>query len=70
LETDKLRRWLGLEIAAGHQYNPNILWLHGNPGTGKSTLAITMTEELPNQQYFASGDKTLAYFFCHATSEK
>ncbi|KAL4778905.1 nucleoside phosphorylase domain-containing protein [Aspergillus varians] len=61
LETDEIVHWL---VASG------ILWLHGNPGTGKSTIAMTMTDELPKQPLFADGTKVLAYFFCDSSSEK
>ncbi|KAF7122890.1 hypothetical protein CNMCM5793_001000 [Aspergillus hiratsukae] len=62
LESSEIRRWLGHES--------NILWLHGNPGTGKSTTAITLAEKLPEDPLFAYEDATLAYFFCDSSSEK
>jgi predicted AAA+ superfamily ATPase len=68
LETDELKRWLG-EQEAKTENNSNILWLYGNPGTGKSTTAITIAEELPKQCSFENGSKTLAYFFCDSSSE-
>ena len=67
LETEELKKWLG--PTTNTECNANILWLYGNPGTGKSTMAITMAEELPNQSPFVYGDKTLAYFFCDSSSE-
>ena len=67
LETEELKEWLG--PAANTECNANILWLYGNPGTGKSTMAITMAEKLPTQSPFVRGDKTLAYFFCDSSSE-
>jgi Cdc6-like AAA superfamily ATPase len=67
LETEELGEWLG--PAANTECNANILWLYGNPGTGKSTMAITMAENLPNQYPFVCGEKTLAYFFCDSSSE-
>lgn len=39
------------------------MWLHGNPGTGKSTLAIFLTDIL-STGFSATDGKTLAYFFC------
>ncbi|KAF7171152.1 hypothetical protein CNMCM5623_003581 [Aspergillus felis] len=68
LETDELKNWLRIGENRG-QKESNIFWLYGNPGTGKSTMAITLTEELPNQAEFLSGKKRLAYFFCDSGSE-
>ncbi|PLB55178.1 purine and uridine phosphorylase, partial [Aspergillus steynii IBT 23096] len=48
--------------------NPSILWLHCAPGTGKSTLAITLADELPKRASFYLTGKTLMYFFCEAGS--
>ncbi|KAN0077667.1 hypothetical protein V8E54_005971 [Elaphomyces granulatus] len=67
LETEELRKWLG--PTTNTDYIANILWLYGNPGMGKSTMAITVAEELPNQFPFVCGNKTLAYFFCDSSSE-
>jgi nucleoside phosphorylase/ankyrin repeat protein len=69
LDSPEIRRWLGQESGAVRR-DSNILWLHGNPGTGKSTMAITLAEELPENPLFACGDATLAYFFCDSSSEK
>ncbi|GIJ83065.1 hypothetical protein Asppvi_001582 [Aspergillus pseudoviridinutans] len=68
LGTDELKNWLQIG-ENGAQKESNIFWLYGNPGTGKSTMAITLTEELPNQAEFLSGKKRLAYFFCDSGSE-
>ena len=67
LETEELKKWL--RPTTNTECNANVLWLYGNPGTGKSTMAITMTEKLANQPPFVCGDKTLAYFFCDSSSE-
>ncbi|KAH8696413.1 nucleoside phosphorylase domain-containing protein [Talaromyces proteolyticus] len=68
LKTEELSDWLeGLEN--NYQNGSNIFWLHSNPGTGKSTMVITMTDELPKQPVFASGNKVLAYFFCDSSEE-
>ncbi|KUL88341.1 hypothetical protein ZTR_05029 [Talaromyces verruculosus] len=37
--------------------------------TGKSTMAITLSEELPSKSNFHDGSKTLAYFFCDSSSD-
>jgi hypothetical protein len=68
LEADELRNWLQIGENDA-QKESNIFWLYGNPGTGKSTMAITLTEELPNQAEFLNGKKRLAYFFCDSGSE-
>ncbi|GKT92452.1 ankyrin domain protein [Colletotrichum tofieldiae] len=64
LGTEELTTWL----ASGHAGCPEgpsaqVLWLHGNPGTGKSTTAIFLTEEL-SKAFSATDGKTLAYFLC------
>ncbi|KAJ0413038.1 hypothetical protein BJY00DRAFT_320196 [Aspergillus carlsbadensis] len=61
LETQELQRWLNGDI------DSNILWLYGNPGTGKSTIAIALAEWLPNRMHSVFGK--LMYFFCDSTSE-
>ncbi|KAB8069053.1 ankyrin repeat-containing domain protein [Aspergillus leporis] len=68
LDTDELRHWLGL-YKQDDSKESNIFWLYGNPGTGKSTMAITLSEELPKQPCFARNNRTLLYFFCDSTSE-
>ncbi|GFF33211.1 vegetative incompatibility protein HET-E-1, partial [Aspergillus udagawae] len=68
LETDEVKNWLQIG-ENGAQKESNIFWLYGNPGTGKSTMAITLTEELPNHAEFLGGKKRLAYFFCDSGSE-
>src|SRR4029077_9425636 len=60
-DTEEVQMWLG-QMKGGLQ-SSNILWLHGLPGIGKSTMAITLVEELPKKPVFSTGDKTLAYFF-------
>ncbi|KAM3464614.1 hypothetical protein MY5147_009463 [Beauveria neobassiana] len=64
LGTDDLTAWLG----PSHNENSEIhatqvLWLHGNPGTGKSTLAIYLTDVL-STGFSATDGNTMAYFFC------
>ncbi|KAL3475836.1 hypothetical protein BJX99DRAFT_270950 [Aspergillus californicus] len=74
LDTNELQIWLGLHyrqslgfMKSDADFGSNLLWLYGNPGTGKSTMAITMAEELPKKPYFGS-TKALAYFFCDSSS--
>lgn len=63
LGIEELTVWLGSEPTA----DP-LLWLHGNPGTGKSTMAIFLAEELSTS--FSSTDgKSLAYFFCDSAND-
>ncbi|KAF4186740.1 hypothetical protein CNMCM7927_005127 [Aspergillus lentulus] len=63
LEKDELKRWVQRDGGIDAR-EPNILWLYGNPGTGKSTMAITLADELPKTEYFSTGDRLLAFFFC------
>lgn len=69
LKTDELMNWLQLSEPQG-EGDSNVLWLYGNPGTGKSTMAMTMADELPKQQAFTTGSKVLAYFFCDSSNDK
>ncbi|KAL4871340.1 hypothetical protein BDV12DRAFT_206512 [Aspergillus spectabilis] len=67
LETNELTDWLKGSKTGGPT-GSDVLWLYGHPGTGKSTMVLTMTDELSKQ--FASSKKILAYFFCDSSSEK
>ena len=69
LNTKELAGWLDSSQAVGQPPNvSNVLWLHGNPGTGKSTMAIFLTEEL-STAFSATDARTLAYFFCDSGFE-
>ncbi|KAK4070042.1 hypothetical protein Purlil1_13560 [Purpureocillium lilacinum] len=59
LGTEVLTDWLGTIKRPDLQ----ILWLHGNPGTGKSTMAIFLAEAL-SESFSTTDGKMLAYFFC------
>lgn len=64
LGTEELTAWLGPgQKAAPENHADHVLWLHGHPGTGKSTMAIFLTEEL-ERIFSRTQGKTLAYFFC------
>lgn len=70
LGTEELTVWLGSAQRAGLESQAtNVLWLHGLPGTGKSTVAIFLTEEL-SRAFSATDGKTLAYFFCDSGFDK
>lgn len=62
-EKQELRNWLD-----SHEYRDKILWLYGNPGTGKSTMAIIMVELFHDRSEFTHGEKVLSYFFCDQVS--
>ncbi|KAL4965602.1 uncharacterized protein BDV14DRAFT_53210 [Aspergillus stella-maris] len=76
-DTEELQDWLGLTdstprsslgfVKTKADICSNVLWLHGNPGTGKSTMVVTLAEELPKKPYF-DNLKTLAYFLCDSSS--
>ncbi|KAK4076879.1 hypothetical protein Purlil1_12534 [Purpureocillium lilacinum] len=62
LDTDQLTAWLG-HAAEPTSPPTDLLWLHGNPGTGKSTISMFLVEAL-SEDFAKSRNKTLAYFFC------
>ncbi|KAL6229197.1 hypothetical protein BDW75DRAFT_250010 [Aspergillus navahoensis] len=69
LETDKLMHWLKVsETKTGK--GSDVLWLYSNPGAGKCTMVVAMTDELLNQPWFANSKRVLAFFFCDSSSEK
>ncbi|KAL3457024.1 hypothetical protein BJX64DRAFT_293534 [Aspergillus heterothallicus] len=76
IETDEIRQWLGLvplkESELGRKdKSSDVLWVFGNPGTGKSTIATAIAEELPKQPVFQkNNERTLAFFFCDSTIEE
>lgn len=47
----------------------NVLWLYGSPGISKSTMAMTIAEELPKKDYFSNRLSILSFFFCESSSE-
>ncbi|KAH7159346.1 hypothetical protein DER46DRAFT_536232, partial [Fusarium sp. MPI-SDFR-AT-0072] len=64
LGTEVLTAWLDDKHGATSSNTPSeLLWLYGNPGTGKSTMSMFLAEELP-RIFSATTQKTLAYFFC------
>lgn len=69
LESDKLKSWFQRD-KGNDELERNILWLYGNPGIGKSTMAVTLVEEIPHSYYFADGNNVLTFFFCEANSER
>lgn len=68
VNTDILVGWLGTTQSSPEAPLSNILWLHGNPGIGKSTMSIFLVEELSNV-FSAKPENTLAWFFCDSTVE-
>ncbi|CAH0055940.1 unnamed protein product [Clonostachys solani] len=64
LDSDEIVGWLDPEQRGGAVTEmSNVLWLHGHPGTGKSTVAIFLTEQL-SIEFSSTDSKTLGYFFC------
>ncbi|KAM0531696.1 hypothetical protein ACHAP6_008156 [Verticillium nonalfalfae] len=62
LETHELTVWLGDAVELTSPPT-DVLWLYGNPGTGKSTMSMFLAEALP-EVFPKTPKKTLAYFFC------
>ncbi|PLB50891.1 purine and uridine phosphorylase [Aspergillus steynii IBT 23096] len=67
LETQDMLRWLNSKPSETDIWN--FCWLYGNPGTGKSTMAITLAEKLARHDLFIDGNARLAYFFCDSSNE-
>jgi hypothetical protein len=68
LETEMLQGWLNQTCAEKYEHS-GIFWLYGYPGTGKSTMAITIIEELPKHSSFLDEERSLVYFLCDSGSE-
>lgn len=68
LESDELKYWFRPAKAIS-DIEKNVLWLHGNPGIGKSTMAMMLAEELPKKEYFSNSNSILSFFFCDSSSE-
>jgi DNA polymerase III delta prime subunit len=68
LESNELKSWFR-QAKAVSDIEQNVLWLHGNPGIGKSTMAMMLAEELPKKDYFSNSDGILSFFFCDSGSE-
>lgn len=62
LESYELKSWFR-QAKTASDIEQNVLWLHGNPGIGKSTMAMMLAEELPNKDYFSNSDSILSFFF-------
>ncbi|KAF9884895.1 hypothetical protein FE257_000962 [Aspergillus nanangensis] len=73
LDTPEIHRWLFKSqdiipfTEQRESLDSNILWLYGNPGMGKSMMAIMMAEELPKLPSI-EGKASVAYFFCESSS--
>ncbi|KAH8695249.1 hypothetical protein BGW36DRAFT_360954 [Talaromyces proteolyticus] len=66
--TEEIEQWMG-DSQYEEDHHSTVLWLYGNPGTGKTTMSMFLTEEIPKCDDFERGEKSLAYFFCDASSE-
>lgn len=68
LESDEVKSWFR-QAKSVSDIEQNLLWLYGNPGIGKSTMAMTLVEELPKKDDFSKGDNIISFFFCDSSSE-
>ncbi|KAE8323671.1 hypothetical protein BDV39DRAFT_208654 [Aspergillus sergii] len=66
-KTDALAKWLDAR-AADNRPADSILWLHGLPGSGKSTMAMCLSEGL-EQHLDDHQQDSFAYFFCEANHD-
>ncbi|CAH0017231.1 unnamed protein product, partial [Clonostachys rhizophaga] len=70
LRTKLLTTWLDTgQVMKSENPATDILWLYGNPGSGKSIMSIFLAEELSNR-FSAMDGKTLSYFFCDSSFDK
>ncbi|KAF4454870.1 hypothetical protein FALBO_15747 [Fusarium albosuccineum] len=63
-QEDQYQAWLETELSAfqpANVFGPNVLWIHGNPGSGKTILASSIVESLQSQQH--SRPKEIYYYF-------
>lgn len=70
LDVGEFKTWLSAERDP-EQRNvaSTVLWLYGNPGTGKSTLSLFLVDEIEKFVASSDGKQALTYFFCDITSE-
>jgi hypothetical protein len=61
LESNELKSWFR-QAKAVSDIEQNVLWLHGNPGIGKSTMAMMLAEELPPPQRRIIFPTVIAFF--------
>ncbi|PLB43287.1 hypothetical protein P170DRAFT_419177 [Aspergillus steynii IBT 23096] len=66
-ETKELAKWLDPR-AEGSRPEDSIFWLHGLPGSGKSTMAMCLTEGL-ERRFVNLEQESFAYFFCEANHD-
>ena len=59
LESTEFRNWYS-------GADPQLLWIKGDPGKGKTMMAIALIEELSDRLRTSPG--ILSYFFCENTS--
>ncbi|KAF4955986.1 hypothetical protein FGADI_4159 [Fusarium gaditjirri] len=63
-QEDKYQSWLGAEMSTfqpANMFGPNVLWIHGNPGSGKTVLAASIVENLQSQ--LRSRPTEICYYF-------
>lgn len=45
-----------------------VLWLHGDPGKGKTMIMMALTDEIPKMAAMTSPSTVSSYFFCQSTN--
>ncbi|OJJ65772.1 hypothetical protein ASPBRDRAFT_49483 [Aspergillus brasiliensis CBS 101740] len=67
-KTDEVKQWLEAKTE-DHNPKDSVLWLWGLPGSGKSTMAMCLTEGLEHQFNTDRKEDSFAYFFCEANRD-
>lgn len=66
METEEMKTWLSPEHSPTAVPSSNFLWLQGDPGVGKSTMAVFIAEHL--LRITAAGEESpVAFFLCSST---
>ncbi|KAI9775383.1 MAG: hypothetical protein M1839_001238 [Geoglossum umbratile] len=54
----------------GSSNDPQLLWIKGDPGKGRTMMMIALIDEFSREQKARPGSCVLSYFFCQSTDTK